>query len=252
MSRFVLAMAACAVLLAEPIYAGCGHSQPSQPSCGCGGHIFSVYPADSGFGRRLPGQWWDDGGSYISAPAANHAYGFVDNSNKPWSLIPGDGYVGAGVPEKPKDDEEEEDDYDDEDDDDFNEDDGSYEDDMDAPSEDISPPLPDPDFDNPDSMQDKTPATRSGADDDLERELDSLLDPRKDDGPRGPSNRPEPGDNDTSFEQPFNSLSVPPTPASAGFMTSLLALAMIGLAFAGHYARRSWNRNENEVPVMTI
>lgn len=240
MSRFVLSMAACAVLLAEPIYAGWGHP---QSSCGCG-HIFSVYPADSGSGRRLPGQWWDDGGSYISAPAANHGYGFVDNSHKPWSVIPGEGYVGAAVPTVSKDDEAD-DDYNKNDD--LNEDDGSYEDDTDTPSEDFRPPLPG-NFDDPDtdSMKDKAPATKSDADKDLERELDGLLDP-----PRGPSDRPEPDETDASFE-PLDSLSVPPTPASAGFDTSLLALAMIGLAFAGHYARRSWRQKDNEVPTLTI
>jgi hypothetical protein len=235
-------MAACAVLLAEPIYAGCGRP---QSSCVCG-HTFSVYPADPGVGRRLPGQWWDDGGSYISAPAANHAYGFVDNSDKPWSLIPGDGYVGASVPKVSKDDEDDED-YDENDDED------TYEDDTDAPSEDLDPPLPET-FDDSDTDmmdKDKQPATRSDADGDLERELDSLLEPQRDDAPRGPSNRPEPVETDASFE-PLNSLSVPPTPASAGYEVSLLALALVSLALAGHYARRSWNRNADEVPVMTI
>lgn len=92
MTRFAFAIAALACLLTEPVHAGWPHQKTTCVRI----TPYSVYPAASGSGRRLPGQWWNEGGIYSSAPA-NVSYAPVNNSHKPWSLIPGDGYVGASV-----------------------------------------------------------------------------------------------------------------------------------------------------------
>ncbi len=71
------------------------------------GYIYPVYPDHTGSvgHRRLPGQWWDGAHYPASTLPPYLSYGQVDHSHRPWSVIPGEGYVGATIPKvkkKPK------------------------------------------------------------------------------------------------------------------------------------------------------
>lgn len=95
MSRTALILSLLAVL-GVMNHAWADHAPARKSRCCCAAP--SVYPACCHDTRRLPGQWWDDAVRYPTAGPAHHEYGEVDHGDKPWSLIPGDGYVGAPDP----------------------------------------------------------------------------------------------------------------------------------------------------------
>jgi hypothetical protein len=208
--------------------------------------MYSVYPDVTG-SRRLPGQWWDDHEGYVSAVPANFAYGIVDHGNKPWSLIPGDGYVGSSQNVAPTSDDDEEDDdgwRDQRPDDDAdrdsiddlapsprNESDRVYDDadvdsedkDMDGENADAPEESVDEEIEPPDDM-DAAASNDNAADDELDND--------------GPSSR-------------FMVLPIPPTPESAGFFHTLFGFAFIMLALSGHFVRKTW-RQENTIPTPSL
>lgn len=65
------------------------------------GYIYPVYPGHAGsFGhRRLPGQWWDGSHYPASTLPPYLSYGAVNNSHKPWSIIPNDRQAGTMSPQ---------------------------------------------------------------------------------------------------------------------------------------------------------
>lgn len=269
MSRYIFPLLTL-VALAIPAQAQCGSD---ACSCACSSG-FSVYPEVTE-GRRLPGQWWDDHTAYPVGPPANLAYGFVDNSHKPWSLIPGDGYVGASPDKAPEDEEESE-----------------------GAEEFTPPPEPAPAASSEEkdglgfgskkeepakeepakeeaAKDDATPAakdepSRMKRDDRERRDM-----PRR---RRRPFRRPEESEEQGAVSVPdadqSASLPAPPSPADdakvttpaddnsaaitetpadrAGLTLSLFGAAFLALMFSGHYARKACQAPRNQGPVTRI
>lgn len=189
----------------------------------------SVYPAHGHGARRLPGQWWNQSQQYAWSPPANHAYGVIDHGSKPWSQIPGDGYVGA--PDKkvePK---------------------ASRSSAADIDSVDIDKLLGDDDFDTePDS--DTDPKSDDGSESDLDMDMEDEK-PDLNALGAGAGLPPEDVEESDALISPRPilrsgrvdlQLSVPDPPQS-NLGVPVLFLAMIGLGLGGHSARRMFIRD---------
>ncbi|MFK7820636.1 MAG: hypothetical protein AB8G99_18090 [Planctomycetaceae bacterium] len=218
-------------------------------TCPCGVR-YSVFPEVTA-NRRLPGQWWDDREFHVSAVPANHAYGVVDNSHKPWSLIPGDGYVGSSQNTAPEGDE------DTEADDGWEEDTNDAEDTTemdDSDTDELAPSprpsvIPDEDENTPsdsdpayESNENKADGSESKSDDPNTDDFDAA----KDSSSFGFDE-----DNGSNSRSEVMTLPVPAAPDSAGFPQTLFGFAFIALALAGHFVRKTW-RLENTIPTPNI
>lgn len=270
MLRNVLTVVVAAVSFALPVNAAWIHP---TGECACVS-VFSVYPADCGCGRHLPGQWWDDCEGRVSAPAANHAYGHVDNSHKPWSLIPGDGYVGASVAQIPEE----------------GDDDRSEEE---VPADLTADPKAATETDQPapvaepESLVPAAPAKPEAKEETPKKDAESDGFGFRKDEPQKPrsekaqeqrrkSVEPPRRNNDrkrrrrksdAAIEQPADqtgtletapaqeavpAVPVPPKQSNAGLGYGLLGFALLALAFTGHFVRKTWRTAPNEAPAVTI
>ncbi len=242
-------------VMPHAIQADCGHHRSARPELPYGafhadGCVFSydVYPAAGHGSRRLPGQWWNQPRLYPKAPAANLAYGVVDHGDKPWSLIPGDGYVGSSVTTAPSPDA------------------------TDTPQPPIAEPTapapkePGP-GDKPASRDDAATTPRASGQKDVETPAtDASAGPGSDD-----HSAREPED-DTAVMPAADTVDEPAEPvkpadaatpaesaepaaddaAAAGAGRSLVLFCLIALALAGHLARRTGTCASNEPPLLTI
>lgn len=200
----------------------------SQVVCYYAVHQYSVFPAHGHGARRLPGQWWNQHQQYPWSPPANHAYGHIDHGDKAWSVIPGDGYVGAPDKEDLEEDSEDETTPDDLDDVDIEK---LLEGDSDQP---MLEPEPEPE-----------PPTQSLP---MPRPTGDRGDEPKDDLNASTDRLPPPDveETDPTLIQPSVGFSsgavdfklVAPKPDQSSMGTPLLVLGVLGFGLGGHSARR--------------